>query len=156
MGSGKAVTTQFWLCFPLCVLACLFGVWTRYSVTGAYAVPTTMALDLKALTTEYFQVWNAHDKAGIEKLHAPTSLLKDWDGQHGPTNADVSNGIDGIWKAVPNIKIEVLNVFTSVTNTCVANVKVIVGDDAGTVLNVVDVIEYDAAGLVVSLNAYKA
>lgn len=44
-------------------------------------------------------------------------------------------------------------VFTSTTNTCVANIKVVV--DASTTLDVCDVIEYDDAGLVVSLNAYK-
>ena len=40
------------------------------------------------------------------------------------------------------------------SNTCVANIRVIV--DADTTLKVCDVIEYDASGLVVSLNAYKA
>eukprot|EP00930_Biecheleria_cincta_P087169 TRINITY_DN76419_c0_g1_i1.p1 TRINITY_DN76419_c0_g1~~TRINITY_DN76419_c0_g1_i1.p1 ORF type:complete len:116 (-),score=23.59 TRINITY_DN76419_c0_g1_i1:80-427(-) len=115
-----------------------------------------MPLDLNALATEYFRVWNAHDKEGIQKLHAASSTLKDWDGEHGPTNADVAKGIGGIWEAVPNIKIEVLTIFTSVTNTCVANIRVIVGDEAGTVLNVVDVIEYNDEGLVVRLDAYKA
>ena len=38
----------------------------------------------------------------------------------------------------------------------VANIKVAVGDEANTALNVCDAIEYNAAGLVVSLNAYKA
>ncbi len=58
-------------------------------------------------------------------------------------------------KAVPKIKIEVLNVFTSKTNTCVANIKVIVGDEDCTVLNVCDVIEYNDDKLVVALKAYK-
>lgn len=40
------------------------------------------------------------------------------------------------------------------SNTCVANIKVIV--DADTTLKVCDVIEYDESGLVVTLNAYKA
>jgi hypothetical protein len=35
---------------------------------------------------------------------------------------------------VPKIKIEVLNLVTSKTNTCAANIKVIVGDEDGTVL----------------------
>ena len=39
------------------------------------------------------------------------------------------------------------------SNTCVAQIKVIV--DQNTTLQVCDVIEYDASGLVVSLNAYK-
>ena len=32
-------------------------------------------------------------------------IVQDWDGQHGPTNTDVSTAIAGIWKAVPDIKI---------------------------------------------------
>ena len=112
-------------------------------------------VDCVALTKKYFEVWNAHDVEGITALHAPSSTLTDWDASHGPTNTAVGQGIAGIWKAVPDIKIEILDVYTgSATNaTCVANIKVIV--DASTTLTVCDVIEYDAAGLVVSLNAYK-
>ena len=83
------------------------------------------------------------------------SKLKDWDAEHGPTNADVAKGIGGIWTAVPAIKIEIVDVYTCGPSlTCVANIKVIV--DATTTLKVCDVIEYDASGKVVSLNAYKA
>ena len=90
-----------------------------------------------------------------QALHAPASKLKDWDAEHGPTNADVAKGIGGIWKAVPAIKIEIVDVYTCGPSlTCVANIKVIV--DATTTLKVCDVIEYDASGKVVSLNAYKA
>ena len=73
----------------------------------------------------------------------------------GPTNEAVSQGIGGIWTAVPDIKIEIVDVYTcGSSKTCVANIKVIV--DASTTLKVCDVIEYDDAGLVVTLNAYKA
>jgi len=113
-----------------------------------------MSLDLTALTTKYFEVWNSKDEAGIKALHAAESKLQDWEGEHGPTNEVVAKAIAGIWKAVPDIKIEIVKVFTSTTKTCVANIKVIV--NAETTLDVVDVIEYDAAGLVVSLHAYKA
>jgi len=113
-----------------------------------------MALDLRALTIKYFQVWNSHDEAGIGALHAEQSTLKDWDAEHGPTRADVAKGIAGIWKAVPEIKIEILDLFTSVTKTCVASIRVVV--NATETLKVTDVIEYDDAGLVVRLDAYKA
>ena len=67
----------------------------------------------------------------------------------------MATGIAGIWKAVPKIQIEVVSIFTcGEAKSCVANIKVIV--DAETTLKVCDVIEYDPAGLVVSLNAYKA
>ena len=68
-------------------------------------------MDVVALTTKYFEVWNSHDVAGIQALHAAKSRLTDWDGTHGPTNADVSKGIGGIWTAVPAIQIEVRTCF---------------------------------------------
>ena len=112
-------------------------------------------MDVVALTKKYFEVWNAHDVPGIEALHATKSTLKDWDASHGPTNADVSKGIGGIWTAVPKIKIEIVDVYTcGPSTTCVANIRVHV--DETTTLKVCDVIEYDEAGLIVSLNAYKA
>ena len=86
----------------------------------------------------------------------PQSHRWHWDGSHGPTNEAVATGIGGIWKAVPDIKIEIIDVYTmgDKSNTCVANIKVIV--DASTTLKVCDVIEYDSAGLVVDLKAFKA
>ena len=126
-------------------------------MAGAPRTTTTkMTLDYVALTKKYFEVWNAHDVAGIQALHAAASSLDDWDASHGPSNEAVANGISGIWSAVPEIKIEVIDVFTmgEKSSTCVAHIKVIV--DATTTLKVCDVIEYDASGLVVSLKAYKA
>ena len=112
-------------------------------------------MSLVDLTKKYFEVWNAHDEAGIKALHAASSTLTDWDASHGPTNDAVSKGIAGIWAAVPKIKIEIVDVYTCGTaKTCVANIKVIV--DETTTLKVCDVIEYDEAGLVVSIFAYKA
>ena len=118
---------------------------------------TASMVDCVAVVKKYFEVWNAHDVAGIQALHAPSSTLTDWDASHGPTNEAVAKGIGGIWEAVPNIKIEVLNVFTCASYPkCVANIKVIVGNEEGTILNVCDVFEFDEAGLVTSLFAYKA
>ena len=54
-----------------------------------------MGIDAVALTNAYFGIWNSHDVAGIQARHAPTSLLKDWDGEHGPTNELVAKGIAG-------------------------------------------------------------
>lgn len=111
-------------------------------------------VDTVALTKKYFEVWNAHDKEGIQALHASESTLTDWDASHGPTNEAVAGGIAGIWAAVPKIKIEIKNVFTCATSkTCIANIDVIV--DETTTLNVCDVITYDDAGKVSTLVAYK-
>lgn len=113
------------------------------------------AVDVVALTKKYFEVWNAHDVAGIKALHAAASTLTDWDASHGPTNEDVAKGIGGIWAAVPKIAIEINDVYTcGDSKTCVANIKVVV--DENTTLKVCDVFVYDGAGLVVSINAYKA
>ncbi len=107
------------------------------------------------LTKAYFEMWNAHDEAGIKALHAAKSSLKDWDAAHGPDNEAVAKGIAGIWTAVPKIKIEIVDVYLcGAATTCVANIKVIV--DEATTLKVCDVFEYDDAGLVASINAYKA
>ena len=82
-------------------------------------------VDVLALTTSYFSTWNAHDVAGIEALHAAESTLTDWDASHGPTNADVAKGIGGIWSAVPEIKIEIVDIYTcGKALSCVANINV--------------------------------
>ena len=71
-----------------------------------------MAADLPALVKAYFEAWNKHDEVAIKALHAPESKLADWDASHGPTNEAVAAGIAGIWKAVPDIKIEIVDVYT--------------------------------------------
>lgn len=56
---------------------------------------------------------------------------------------------------MPEIKIELKEVFTcGESKTCIANIHVIVNKE--TTLNVCDVFEFDDAGLVVSIFAYKA
>ena len=60
---------------------------------GKWAIGTT-----SLLVNTYFEVWNAHDVAGIKALHAATSKLTDWDASHGPTNEEVSQGIASIWQ----------------------------------------------------------
>eukprot|EP00931_Biecheleriopsis_adriatica_P083196 TRINITY_DN56754_c0_g1_i1.p1 TRINITY_DN56754_c0_g1~~TRINITY_DN56754_c0_g1_i1.p1 ORF type:complete len:155 (-),score=32.96 TRINITY_DN56754_c0_g1_i1:66-503(-) len=136
------------LCFGL--LAASAGAEAGSCASGDVACGK---LDLKALTERYFDVWNSHDKKAIQDLHAEKSLLKDWNGEHGPTNIDVSRGIAEIWSAVPGIRIAILDIYTSVTNTCVATILVLPSEAGAASLKVVDVIEYDDAGLVVSIHA---
>ena len=113
---------------------------------------------LTSAVEKYFEAWNAHDQAAVEKLHAPQSSLKDWDASFGPTNTEVAKGIAGIWSAVPGIKIEVVKVYTQVgkageSPTVVANIKVVVDDT--TTLDVVDVITFDEELRITSLDAFK-
>ena len=88
------------------------------------------------------------DRQSIENLHAASSTLEDWDGTHGPGARDVSQAIANIWAAAPDIRIELLQVFTSTTDTCVAHIRVIVNSNM--TLDVVDVITYDDRGKVLS------
>ena len=93
-------------------------------------------VDCVAVVKKYFEVWNAHDVAGIQALHAPSSTPTDWDAAMARQRG-VATRHRCIWEAVPNIKIEVLNVFTCASYPkCVANIKVIVGNEEGTTFNV--------------------
>jgi len=125
------------------------------SATTTNVSGSTMAVDCIKLTEKYFEVWNTHDVSWIQALHAATSTLTDWDGSHGPTNIEVASSIEGVWKAVPEVHIEIVNISTmeDKPNTCVANIKMIV--DATTTMKVCDVIDYDESGRVVALNAHK-
>ena len=77
------------------------------------------------------------------------------DASHGPTNTEVAQGIAGIWKAVPAIRIEIVDVYTQASRkTCVANIIVHVDDS--TKLKVCDIFEFDGEGKVVSVDAFKA
>ena len=110
-----------------------------------------------ARATDYFLAWNAHDKNVIQALHADSSRLTDWNGSYGPTNVDVAEGIAAIWADVPSISIELETIFTQGEGdslTCVANIKVKMADKD--TLDVVDVIRFNSAGLVVAIDAYLA
>ena len=50
------------------------------------------AVDVVALTKKYFEVWNAHDVAGIKALHAAASTLTDWDGSHYTVTSEHAPG----------------------------------------------------------------
>ena len=51
-------------------------------------------VDCVALTKKYFEVWNAHDVAGIKALHAAKSTLTDWDASRAFC---VSNSEGALW-----------------------------------------------------------
>ena len=94
----------------------------------------------------------------LHTLSVCHALCRYRDASFGPTNAEVAEGVAGIWKAVPAIKIEIVDVYTQKgqagnSNTAIANIKVIV--DESTTLKVCDVITFDDDGKVVSLDAYK-
>merc|ERR1711964_493116 len=75
------------------------------------------AVYLKALTLKYFDVWNRHDEGKICGLFAPKTVVKDWQEDYGSTNTDVAKSLAMVWAAMPAIRVVVLDVYTSVTNT---------------------------------------
>jgi hypothetical protein len=131
---------------------------------------------------EFFRVWNTHDLAAMEALHAPSSTafnerartasplprtdcrscllcvqFRDWGASWGPTNKDAAKGCQAIWDEVPNVQIRVLTVFLCGKElSCVAHLKVMLGNEANTEVNVVNLFEFTEAGKVSSIVGYKA
>ncbi|EKX53180.1 hypothetical protein GUITHDRAFT_46429, partial [Guillardia theta CCMP2712] len=104
---------------------------------------------------KYFEVWNKHDKEGVGKMFADDGSLRDWEVEvKGAQNVADANG--KIFQSAPGIQIEVLKIhYSAATSTASAEILVHVNDADKTVLKVVDVIEYNDAGLISSLRAYK-
>lgn len=112
-------------------------------------------LDLKALTTAYFDTWNAHNVEGLRGLLDDACSLRDWDiSKEGGDAVAAANG--GIFEAVPKIAIEVLMMHVSEpTSTVTAEILVKLNNEAAEVLKVVDIIEFTDAGKVSAVRAYK-
>ena len=94
----------------------------------------------------------ARSQVELRKLFADAATLRDWDVEKaGAEDVVAANG--GIFEAVPTISIDVLKVHVSEsTLSAIAEIIVNVPDDK---LKVTDVITFDAAGLIVSVRAYK-
>ena len=104
----------------------------------------------------YFNTWNAHDEAALRALFTDDVSLRDWDISKSGSSAVVKTNAN-IWKAVPNVRIEVLVIHASDhTSSAVCEILVHLGDTASTVLKVVDVLTIDvAASKISSVRAYK-
>ena len=114
-----------------------------------------MSLDFISLTETYFRVWNSRVGADVAKLFEPTGTLRDWDISVSGSK-EVGDACDGIYKAVPNIKIDILKIHVAKeTSSVAAEILVKLNDEAGTELKVTDVIEYSPSGKIVALRAYK-
>mmetsp|Transcript_131355 Transcript_131355/g.262103 ORF Transcript_131355/g.262103 Transcript_131355/m.262103 type:complete len:113 (-) Transcript_131355:75-413(-) len=102
---------------------------------------------------KYFQVWNAHDVAGLRALLADNATLRDWDiEKSGGDDVAAANG--GIFEAVPNISIEVVKMHEAGCVIC-CEILVHLNDEAKTVLKVVDVIEFTDDAKIAAVRAYK-
>ena len=113
-----------------------------------------------ALVDAYFSAWNAQDAAKLRECFDENVSLTDWDVAVSGIVAVVEAN-QGIWKAVPAIRIVVKNVvagrdsraFGGPVATCEISVEL--NDDAKTVLTVVDVIDVSNQGKIKSVRAYK-
>ena len=112
-------------------------------------------LDLIALTTIYFDTWNAHNVEGLRGLLDDGCSLRDWDIEKAGGDA-VAAANGGIFEAVPKIAIEVLMMHVSATTkTVTAEILVKLNNDAAEVLKVVDIIQFTDAGKISAVRAYK-
>ncbi len=104
----------------------------------------------------YFEVWNKHDTDGIKAMLSPDATLRDWDIEKKGAE-EVANANGAIFAAVPGIKIEVLKMHPSEgTHVCTCEILVRLNDAAGTVLKVVDIIEFNEDhSLIVAVRAFK-
>jgi predicted ester cyclase len=114
-----------------------------------------MAERLEALARAYFDCWNTRDGAAVGRKFAESGTLRDWDiAVAGAQAVGEANG--NIFKAVPGISVTVERILADVAKSSAAcEILVHLNDADKTVLKVVDVIEFDASGLITALRAYK-
>ncbi|GAB5372982.1 hypothetical protein AAMO2058_001711000 [Amorphochlora amoebiformis] len=112
----------------------------------------------------YFKVWNTHDVKELAKCFIEKdAMLTDWDIQKdekykngyvmGTDNVVAANG--GIFKNVPTIKIEPKRILVDTKeSSAVCEILVHIGDQEKTVLQVVDVIDFDSDYKIKRVRAY--
>eukprot|EP00392_Amoebophrya_sp_AT5.2_P003447 g3452.t1 len=98
---------------------------------------------------------SAQDLAKLGELFDDAATLRDWDiAKEGKKDVVEANG--NIFKAVPAIKAEVLNIFPSVSELGpVAACELHIVVSAEETLKVLDVIQYNKAGKILAVRAYK-
>ena len=109
--------------------------------------------DLIPLAQRYFDEWNA--RGDLRSLLADDAMLRDWDiEEHG--GEAVAEANNRIFKALPNIKIDITAMHPSTASSTVAcEILVNLNDGTDTVLKVCDVIEFDVGGKIKAVRAYK-
>ena len=104
---------------------------------------------MKQLALNYFLAWNAQDATWLEKLFDQDIKITDWDNSASGLN-DVIEMNKNIWKDVPNIWAEVLDIIED-DNACAAILKIHIGEET---LKVIDLFTMKN-GKITSINAYK-
>lgn len=99
----------------------------------------------------YVEAFNRHDPEALEPLFAANVTLRDWTIE-AKGRAAVLDANRGIFKAVPSISVTVLQrVFGE--NAAAIELSIDVGEAAP--LLVVDVLEFDADGRIITIRAYR-
>ena len=106
---------------------------------------------MKQLALNYFLAWNAHDDVWLSNLLSENVSLIDWDNS-ASGKVDVISLNLKIWKDLPEIRAEVLDLTTSELH-CAAKLKIHL-NSMGETLDVVDVFTFDN-GKIETIKAYK-
>lgn len=106
-----------------------------------------------SVITSYFEAWNAQDLEKIRSMLADEAILIDWDIKAEGGDA-VTAANKGIFEALPNIKIDVINVHEA-QGSFACEIEVKLNDGSDTVLKVCDVIGVNGDGKITYVRAYK-
>ena len=112
-------------------------------------------LDHSARVHAYFEAWNQHDQDKLKSNLSPHVKLTDWETSAVGINS-VLQANATIWKAFPDIRITVVNIFNSQDSrvaSCEINVDL--NDGSSTTLKVVDLLEFDSESKILEVRAYK-
>jgi hypothetical protein len=112
-------------------------------------------MDTEALLRQYLAAYEARDLHAIDAMLAPEVCLQDWN-LRAVGKAAVLRETRINFAQASSLHIAVLSVLTSAQRAA-APLRITVNDTAAqaTVLEVVDILSFNAAGLIVDIRAYK-
>ena len=105
---------------------------------------------MKKIASNYFVAWNDHDLNKLKLLFDEKIVLKDWD-IYAVGIDDVLNANSNIFKNVPEIKLEVLDMAVY-QKKVFAEIKVLISEEES--IDVVDILEFEN-DLIRNIKAFK-
>ena len=105
---------------------------------------------MKKIASNYFVAWNDHDLNKLKLLFDEKIVLKDWD-IYAVGIDDVLNANSNIFKNVPEIKLEVLDMAVY-QKKVFAEIKVLISEEES--IDVVDILEFEN-DLIRKIKAFK-
>ncbi len=114
-------------------------------------MPASTAIDTDALLRRYLAAYEAKDLAAVASMLADDVRLQDWNlAAHG--RVAVLRETHKNFQAANSLVIDVLDVLASSTKAA-AQIRIVVNGEVE--LAVVDVLTFDASGLISEIRAYK-